>query len=436
MSKHTKPVGNAIPILLIASISAPVVYADTQPKVHSGPLGMEYLMSVGADYGHEENITLQSNPDDAINSNFYSVSPEFRMQSQFNDDVYSLSYSGDFKEYESSAEDSYQDHKISSENLWRFGTRHQLELNLSQSWDHEVRGDDSTGDLSNEQLEYYGVEEALLTESTVGSLNYKYGALNSRGALEMGWSYRDMTFRDLDSVASNTSTPDFIDYLKGEEWASSTLSVGISDNYSSDTTFRYSLIRHHIMYKANSEKDTYEYYLRMGIKSNLSSTVSLDGNISWLHKTFINLENADSFDGFNWDANLIWEPEDYSIWRATTSQVIDDASVGGEYTLKTSAGINWQHYWGGDRFSTLAGYEYILEKHKKQDSDREDSSNQLSLTLSYDLRPSVNFSLQYLTLTEDSNHEYDNFYISETHNPITQLGYDQSKLVLTAKVQI
>ncbi|MDG3087043.1 outer membrane beta-barrel protein [Vibrio hannami] len=435
MNRHIKSNWASVSLFVFTSLHAANALADTKPKAHTGPLGMEYLMDAEASYGRENNITLQSEPEDAIDSDFYSVAPEFSMQSQINDDYYSLSYKGDYKNYNASDADSYQDHQISTNNVWQFGSRHLLKLYFGHSWDHEVRGDDSTGDLSTEQLEYYGVKEALLTGSTFGEMLYQYGAWDSEGKLEFALTYRDKTFRDLDSVAESTSVPDFVDYLKGEEFAVTSAQFGFVDDYSSDTTFRYSLLRNNIAYNADSSKDTNEYYLRMGMKTTLGSKFVIDGNISWLHKVFINLD-AKPFDGFNWDANLAWKPDNYSTWKATTSQNTEDSSEGGEYTLNTSAGISWQHFWGSDRFSTIAGYDYSRKKHQNDDSGRLDHNNELSLAMSYDFRPSINFTIKYMTVTDRSNLEYDNFYINQNHNPMTTLGYDQSKLVLTAKVQI
>ncbi|MNI75606.1 hypothetical protein D3C73_1317750 [compost metagenome] len=92
----------------------------------------------------------------------------------------------------------------------------------------------------------------------------------------------------------------------------------------------------------------------------------------------------------------------------------------------------------GNRFSTLLDYAYTMEDYKKQNKDRHDKNGVFSVTMSYDYTPSVNFAIKYQVDTLNSNKDTDSFYIgpNDKYKVIRTLGYDNSMIMLTAKVQI
>ena len=104
----------------------------------------------------------------------------------------------------------------------------------------------------------------------------------------------------------------------------------------------------------------------------------------------------------------------------------------------TEYGISYQHFWLGNRFSTLLDYSYTTEDYKKQNKDRHDKNGVFSVTMSYDYTPSVNFEIKYQLDTLNSNKDTDSFYIGpdDSKEVIRTLGYDNSMIMLKAKVQI
>ena len=102
-----------------------------------------------------------------------------------------------------------------------------------------------------------------------------------------------------------------------------------------------------------TQKNTNEYYLLYGLKSQLTGKTNVDMNISWLYKTFENNANSHDFNGLNWDIKAEWKPLQQSVFTAHSAQSIKDPSEVGGYILVTQYGLSYQHFWLGTRFSTL-----------------------------------------------------------------------------------
>lgn len=178
--------------------------------------------------------------------------------------------------------------------------------------------------------------------------------------------------------------------------------------------------------------------MRYGVKSQLSDKTNIDMNVAWLYKTFENNANARNFNGLNWDIQGEWKPLKQSVVTLHTSQNIKDPSEVGGYILFTKYGVSYQHFWLGDRFSTTLDYSLSREDYKKQDKNRRDRNGVFTMKMSYDYTPSVNVELKYLLNKLDSNKNTDSFYIgpNDEREVTRTLGYDNSMIMLTAKVQI
>lgn len=133
-----------------------------------------------------------------------------------------------------------------------------------------------------------------------------------------------------------------------------------------------------------------------------------------------------------------WRPLQQSLFTLRTSQSIKDPSEAGGYNLLTEYGISYKHLWMNDRLTTLLDYAYITEDYKDQNKDRHDKNSVFSIIVGYDFTPSFNVGVEYHFDTLKSNKDTDTFTIGPNDDRIVTetLGYDQSLIMLTAKVQI
>ncbi|MFG0803297.1 outer membrane beta-barrel protein [Leclercia sp. GLN_9] len=427
---HTK-------IIIIAGIIAsPVALADLTPKSHIGWAGIDFQSHVGVDYGHNDNVTFQHHDSDAKGSDFQGLKPVISLNGERGQDKYLLMYSGDYRHYSSDSTDDYDDHVFRFNGDWRFGLMHGLSLKLEDSLGHEERGRGVTEGFLPEQFRQFGVTSPLTTNLFNSELRYSYGAPNGRGRADLALMHREWTFGNTGQVESKEE--DFAQYIREQEWDENTLIAEIFDQYTSKTRFRYSFITNQFRYGHASEKDSNEYYLRYGIQSQVTGKTNVDANVSWLYKTFENNPGSKDFNGINWDILGEWRPLQQSIFTLRTSQSIKDPSEAGGYNLVTEYGVSYKHLWMNDRLTTLLDYAYITEDYKDQDKDRHDKNGVFSFIVGYDLTPSINFGVEYHLDTLKSNKDTDTFTIGPNDDRVVTetLGYDQSLIMLTAKVQI
>lgn len=411
-------------------------WADLMPKSHIGVAGIDFQSQVGLDYGHENNVTSQADDRDAVSSHFQSVRPMIKAIGARYQDQYLLMYSGDYRRYDSDPADNYTDHLFRFNGAWRYGVRHGLTLSLEEALGHEMRGRGITEGFRPQQFSDFGIHSPLSTALFNSELRYSYGALKGRGKADVALLFRKLRLGRTEDI-KNTDI-DFYNYVLGQEWHENGLIAELSDQYSSATRFRYRFIGNQRRYEIDSQKDSDEYYLEYGIKSQLTGKTSIDANVSWLYKTFDNNPNARDFSGINWDIQTEWKPLKQSIFTVHTSQYIKDPSEIGGYILASKYGISYQHFWLVDRFSTTFDYSYLTDVYKNYPRDRKDRNRAFTFAMSYDFRPSINVELTYQRNTLRSNQDSDSFFIGPNgdRQVVRMLGRDNSLIMFTAKVQI
>lgn len=423
-------------IIFAAIFLSPAAWAELTPKSHIGFAGIDFQGIVGADFGYDDNVTHQPHNSDAISSSFQSLTPVLTLSGERYQDKYLLMYSGDYRQYNNSSSDNYDDHFFRLNSAWRYGQMHGLTFNIEDSIGHENRGLGITEGFLPSQFRQFGINSPLSTNLLNGELRYSYGAPEGRGKAEVALIYKKLHFGNTQD--SKSTDEDFYNYIREQDWYENTLVAEVFDQYTSRTRFRYSFITNQRHYDYSSDKDTNEYYLRYGVKSQLTGKTNVDINLAWLYKTFENNPNSQDFNGLNWDILGEWKPIKQAVFTAHTSQRIKDPSEAGGYILVSEYGISYKHFWLDDRFSTLLDYTYSTEDYKKQNKDRHDKNGVFTFAVGYDLTPSVNFGVKYQMDTLKSNKDTDSFYIgpNDDREVLRTLGYDNSLIMLIAKVQI
>ncbi|RDK90808.1 putative beta-barrel porin 2 [Enterobacillus tribolii] len=424
-------------VLLAAGLAAmPPAWALPVPKSHTGIAGIDFQGQISAGYGQVSNVTYQPWSRNETSSAFQSVNPMFRALGERGEDRYQLMYSGDYRAYNQASADNYADHFFRFAGQWRYGQMQGLSLTMEDTLGHENRGRGITEGFLPEQFRAFGVNSPLKTRFLSSELRYSFGAPEGRGKAEAALLYKQLRFGNTDEVRD--ADTDFYNYIRDQEWHEPSLVVELFDMYSKTTRFRYSFITNQRRYETSSLKDSNEYYLLYGFKSQLTGKTSVDANVSWLYKTFINEPNAQDFSGLNWDIKAEWKPLDYSTVALHSAQRIKDPSEAGGYIQVTEYGLSWTHHWWVDRFSTTVDYSYVTEDYKKQADNRKDKDGLLTLSASYDFRPSVNVEMKYQMDTMRSNKKTDAFYIGPDYGREVDrtLGYDNQMIMLTARVQI
>lgn len=423
-------------ILFFFIILTPGVRAELTPKSHIWPGGVEFQATADLNYGYEDNITYQKHHSDATGSGLLSMAPVLSWSASHGPDKYYLMYSGDYRHYTADSADDYNDHFLHLSGEWRYGLKHGVTVILEEALGHEDRGRDTTEGFSPAQFRQFGINSPLHTRLFNSEVRYSYGAPEGRGKAILALNHKTLRFGN-DSNARRTDD-DFYQYIRSQAWSENGLSAELIDRYTSRTRFRYGVMMNQRHYDTDSDKDTSEYYLLYGLKTQFSSRTLVDINISWLYKTFDHNADAGDFNGLNWDIKGEWRPLRQSVFSVHSAQQIKDPSEAGGYILVSSYGVSYKHFWLGERLSAQLDYSYITEDYKKQSNKRRDKNSVFTAGLHYEATPAVSLGVEYKLDVLKSNKDTYSFYIgqNEEREVIRTPGYDNSLIMLTAKVQI
>lgn len=409
-----------------------VVFADVQPKSHIGVFGIDFESNIELQYGYTDNLTYQRD-NDFIESDFVALKPIINAIGQRDNSRYGLLYAGDYRVYDASSGDDYQDHYFAFNGLWELPFEQGLSVHVSDSIGHEERGRGLTEGFTDQQFERWGVNHVLQTNMLVAELGYYLGSPKSKNKLNLSLSNKQLEFIHVDPQIDAV----FQNYIKEEEWSESTVVSELFSQLSDDTRLRFSFIGNFRHYQQQTDKNSNEFFFGSGIKSKRTGKTQIDAYVAWLIKTFPNNKQAKTFRGFNWNVALKWQPKRHSTFKLYTSYNIKDPTEAKGYILSSVYGINWQHYWWTSRFSSTVGYSYTEDDFKQQSSDRLDKRDQAYFKINYDFRKSVMLELSYTQDLTTSNQDKDNFEVGDDKQIIFRtLGYQQSLIMFTVKVQI
>ncbi|OCH37009.1 outer membrane beta-barrel protein [Aliivibrio fischeri] len=424
-------------ILLTTSLVSSSCYAYLTPKPHIGPAGVEYQSNVAVDYGYDDNVNYQSDHTPHVQSDFFNVKPFVQLKGVHNADVYTLQYTGDYRQYqENNTSDDYYDHHIAFIGSWKKGLNNDLLFTIENTIGHENRGEGLIDGLSAEQFQKYGITDVLETNMFHTELRYSIDKQDSIGKLSFAVQYKDFTYDDRTSNFTSGSIYNFNQYIEDQEWDQTTFTIELFDQASSRTRFRYSIVSNLRHYKINNLKDTNETFFIAGIKTIRTGKTTIDANIAWLYKDFPNNPDSENFGGLNWDIDIKWSPVRHSSFHFYTDQSVEDPTEVGGYVLNTEYGTNWEHFWWSSRLSTTLGYRYKTSADKEKSSDKVETKTEALAKITYKFRPSIQFELSYQQLVNESNKEFDDFTINSVETVTQTLGYDKSLIMFTTKVQI
>lgn len=438
-------------LLLNFYLLSSTAYAYLTPKPHIGPAGIEFQSNVDLDYGHDDNVNFQSDKTTQVESDFFNVKPFIQLKGVRGADVYTLQYSGDYRQYQENAtSDDYDDHSIKFIGSWKKGASNDLLFTIENKFGHENRGEgltdgfttydtDTQGENSG-SFEKYGIDHVLKTNTFNTSLRYSLDKQDSIGKLSVAVQYKKFSYDDRPTTTGNHDTDGFNLYVKDQNWDQTAFVLELFNQASSRTRFRYSIITNLRSYDENSLKNTNETFFIAGIKTQQTGKTTIDANVAWLYKTFPNQPDYQKFSGLNWDINLAWRPVKHSTFHLFTNQNVEDPTEIGGYVLNTTYGTRWEHFWWSNRLSTNLGFNYKTSADKNKDDDKVTTDTDAIVALKYKFRPSILFELSYQQLISKSNKDSDDFTIPDMKGGLTsvtqQVGYNKAIIMFTTKVQI
>lgn len=125
--------------------------------------------------------------------------------------------------------------------------------------------------------------------------------------------------------------------------------------------------------------------------------------------------NQKNTDLTRWEVSVDWMPLSYSTITLTTNQQIEEGSYGASSTDTVNSGLQWKHDWGRGYASEV----YLSSKTDDYKSVREDTTNAIGASITYNIRrwADIAFDYQYSDRTStDNTQEYDRNIFKLTFN--------------------
>lgn len=376
-----KPFSRFIPLALLLTGGAS---ADLDPrKFKLGPIdlipGLELVES------YSDNLLRQPEALERASLSS-SLRPSLSLVTKRDDRVHSLVYQGDFGIYHDSREDDYNDHRLAASLRFRPNSRNRLSIAASWAKDHLARGvglsegrsalvrpePDRFDEVSFDTTWVYGTDTSTLNfelRGGWGELDY----LNNRNFTRLHDRSRSgFAGRLVARVSGNTRI--FTEY--------SVKDVDYTHNTDSSTRL-----------------DSSEQEVSAGILWKLTDNTYGSLQVGRLEKDFASLRDRSHL---SWRGSLHWAPRDYSRFTLTTSRLPFETNGVGDFLITRQIALDWRHDWSSS-LSTRARLGFSETEY--ENSRRADDGFSWSVSVSYDLRRWVRFSLGYSHADRDSNRD-------------------------------
>lgn len=413
---------NKLKQLLVLSFLIPFIgnassFDENSWDDQSIPLG-GFLLTPIVKFQQRYDSNVASEKEDDVNSWLTIFQPSVKLTREFGEfGKHNVEIDWVFTHgaYHASGDDSYNDHDLSGKLNYEINNRHHLMLQGGYIDAHEERGSRfSIG--TGEQI-----VEPDTFEQLYGGIQYTYGALTADARLELELGYLDNNYRSVyleDSITGNlfdnTASRDRTNLKIGGTFyykigSATDLTI---EAWNSDVNYDFTAT-------PSEELSSVENNLMIGVKWEATALTTGFAKLGYKQKDF-DLKERKSFDGVEWQVEVLWEPKTYSKFTIRSGRETQETNGEGFFNIATSGigylinntqhELEWRHEWR-DRFSTKLVYAISEDIYTGNVGKiREDNSTGFTTGVYYDMNYWLSFSLNYVYNDRDStrnNLEYD-----------------------------
>jgi hypothetical protein len=340
--------------------------------VEAGPFVIYPFLGVGV--GYNDNLTGALNA--RVSSAFLLASPRVRAEVRTGGDTYALAYSGNFGHYLSSSANDFNEHAVVATSSNQFTARADLQAAAFYLYKQDPFG---SIDRSFNGLPYsWHGWGAIAT--------FGYGATSAQGRLELDLGYTDKRYlndREITQAfdVSTTNVAGRFFYRIAPEMR---LLAEIRD-----TEYDYH----------SSPLDNSEQRYLLGATWDVTAATSGTIKVGYVTKKFKQQE-FDDYSGPTVELALRWLPRTYSTVEAVALYGPSDSNGTGVFTVDTTVGARWQHYWKS-YFLTRAYFTYVNSD--LQGASRTDRTSRVGIGAYFDIRSWLRLGADFMHENRNSN---------------------------------
>jgi hypothetical protein len=311
--------------------------------------------------------------------------PQVQFLSQQDNNVYALTYRGDYGFYASSSNDDYNDHAFTFDVRADLGPKARATLTADYSFLHEGRGTGASEGVGASRRDPDELDSAGLA-----------------GGIEFGAA--DAIF----NVGLEASTTD----LEYQNNRSETMFRDRRDNRFAGTVYWRVAPRTRLLLEAgrrNIEYDTVplvsgsldsdEQTLKAGVSWAITGKTEGTFKAGRTEKDFDEASRGDEQIA-SWDLDVSYSPRTYSSFLLSANRGPKETNGTGSFIDSKGISLAWQHAWSERLHTTLHLASTVDEFFG---STRDDDIDQVGISLDYDFRRWLNVAFGYSNDDKDSN---------------------------------
>ena len=319
------------------ALLAPMTLAATQPQAVD--LGaFKFIPEITVSQSHNDNIYYQSTGEKS--SWITNFQPLLQLMTQKDDDMFALTYQGDYAVYATSSQDDYNDHTLSADAVLVANTWNNFKLGASYAKLHDNRGQGSsegTIALSRPEPDKY--------DATQASGTWNFGADQARFSASLTANTLDISYKN------NRIETQFRD--RTNNGVDLTGYVRISGKTKLFAEYGQTDIKYDHLPLFGGTLDSTEKSTYFGATWEITGKTTGTAKFGQVAKEFDDPAKVNQ-DVTAWQAQLIWQPRTYSTVTVMTSRAPRETNGTGYVIESNTNQITWQHDWRSDVHTTFS----------------------------------------------------------------------------------
>jgi len=322
--------------------------------------------SLGAGLGYNDNLT--GVPDNRISSAVVTLLPRVRADVKRGADVYALTYNGRYGHYFSSSENDVNNHEIVATSDNQFTAR----ADLATTAFYLIRQDQG----GSVDRSFSGTPDRWHAGGAFAT--FGYGGASAQGRLEFYAGGTDKRYQNNRDVTQSFDV--------------ATWDVGARFLYRIAPKTRLLAELRHTEYDYHaSPLDSDEQRYLLGATWDVTAATSGTIKLGYITKNF-KQEEADDYAGPTVEAAVRWMPRTYSTVEFVALYAPSDSTGTGVFTVDTSVGVRWDHYWKSYLLTRVAA-SYVNSEFKG--TSRTDNVSRIGIGGYFDIRTWLRLGVEF-----------------------------------------
>lgn len=336
--------------------------------------------TIGLSVGYDDNVALDSDSDNEIDSFFYLISPALRLETGTGASTFALEYGINYADYEHASNDDYFDHHLLGRWDYRPTARSGFQLDGRYERGHDRRGE------GLQEFVPGGIEDDVDEYDLFGlGALYGYGADGARGRIELHAAYQDQEY------VNNRALTRQGDREQLEYGATFYLRVAAKTSLLLEAS-------HQDIDYDSSNRDSDQTGYGVGVRWQATGASEGRAVIGRLERDFDD-PALDGYNGTYWELGASWRPLERTQFDLATRRETDESFGASELLVRQEAALSWRHLWR-PRFVTALDLRFQDEDFRP--GPRDDETVAYGISADYQWRPWLILGASFRHFDRDS----------------------------------